>query len=542
MDIGRELVQLRRDLARVERAARLNHASLENTAITVNDADGVPRAVIGMQADGTAGLVAQNGPAPGAPTAPGVTPSMAGLRVVWDGSLADSSPLPADFDHVAVHVSTSSGFTPSSATFVGTITHSGDGGMLPVTPLPYQEHYVVLVAVNTSGSASGPSAETAATPLQVDGPDLAAGSVTAATIQAGAVTAEKLEAVLELATRLVAGDPAGARVELNEDGLRVYNATGSLVIRFDAADGSAAFTGAISGSTVTGGLIQTATTGERITVNESGNNRIYFYDSTNKVIASFTSVGVSIAGPDGNVISLSPAVRVTGSTATYAAIRWVNAAQTKFAKIISPASATGELELQLQDSTGNNLYVREGATELSGGRLRVFPPASSNSAVYVEADTAHTGNLLSLYRDGSYRLTVDKDGNTTVTGNLTVSGTVTATGRVKPSATESANLSLQSGWTNSDATNYGTAQVRRTATGQAYLIGRLAAGTTTSGTTIATIPAGFWPTIRHAFPYRVPGVNVGATLIAYETGEIRIWDTSGTITNVSLASLNWPLF
>jgi hypothetical protein len=258
-DLARLLTRHETRIAALEagqRTSQLQHASLTGTAITVYDEDGVTRrGAIGIQPDGTLGLVAVDGPAPGVPTAPVVTPSIGGLRVVWDGQLTEGSELPADFDHVAVHVSTTSGFTPSAATFVGTITRAGQGGMLPVAPLPYAPHYVVLVAVNTSGISGDPSAETAATPVQVTGPDLTAGSVTAGTIAAGAVTADKLEAVLQLVTRLVAGDPAGARVELNEDGLRVYDSSGALTIRFDSATGDAVFTGEITGSEVTGGTI-----------------------------------------------------------------------------------------------------------------------------------------------------------------------------------------------------------------------------------------------------------------------------------------------
>src|SRR5690606_9657060 len=145
-------------------------------------------------------------------TVPVVTPSLGGLRVTWDGALDGELALPGDFDHMAVHVSTASGFTPSAATYVGSIRRAGDGGMLPVVPLPYQAHYVVLVPVTTGGVTGTPSAEASATPLRVDAPDLTAGSVQAAHIAAGAITADKLEALLVLATTILAGIPGGARV------------------------------------------------------------------------------------------------------------------------------------------------------------------------------------------------------------------------------------------------------------------------------------------------------------------------------------------
>lgn len=264
-DLARLLASIDRRLTALERTARtpqLQNASMTAAAITVYDEDGTTaRQHIGMQPDGTVGIVATNGPAPSAPSAPLVTPSLGGLRVAWDGTLGDGTALPADFDHIAVHVSQTSDFTPDSSTFAGTITKAGDGGMLPVTPLPYEEHFVRLVGVNTSGTGGDPSEETAGTPVKVDGPDLTAGSVTAETIAAGAVTADKLAAILVVATRILAGDPAGARVELNEDGLRVYDSDDALKVSLDAATGDAVFTGDITGSTITGSTLQVADSG-----------------------------------------------------------------------------------------------------------------------------------------------------------------------------------------------------------------------------------------------------------------------------------------
>lgn len=469
MDIGRILADLDARLKRVERSPRLSHAALDGTAIVVKDTAGAVRGHIGMQADGTIGLVAENGPAPGAPTAPLVTPSLGGLRVVWDGALTDGTTLPADFDHVAVHVSTSSGFTPSAATFVGTITRSGDGGMLPVTPLPYQAHYIRLVAVNTSAAESSPSAETSATPLRVDGPDLTAGSVTSATIQAGAITADKLEAILQLVSRIVAGNPAGARVELNEDGLRVYNGSGVLVIRFDAADGSAAFTGNITGSTITGGtvtgaVIQTDSSGERITLNEGDANKIQVYDAT-RVVAELSPLGLGLIGSGGAAMLLDP-------NATYPNISLTNAAQTNEAVVNVSEGTPGAADLGLNSGKftasgfdwkwrtyfGNDFWVAErireaspstnvggrvgltataatigyndstaatqstnftliaGTGQISGGRLEILPPASSSAAIYVNTASGYTGYLLRLLLNGTEKFAVDKDGNLTVAG------------------------------------------------------------------------------------------------------------------------------
>lgn len=483
-----EIDALKRDLAQIKRGQRYAHGgSIENAALEVRDSTGTLRGRIGMQPDGTMGLIAQDGPAPGAPTAPVVTPSIGGLKVVWDGALADASPLPADFDHVAVHISTSTGFTPSAATFTGNITRSGDGGMLPVTPLPYDTHYVVLTAVNTSGIAGAASTETAATPLQVEGPDLTAGSVTAAHIQAGAVQADKLEAILQLVTRLVAGDPDGARVELNEDGLRVYNASGVLMVQFDAATGDAVFTGevtgsAITGGTITGAIVQTDTTGERITLNEADANKILVYDAT-RPVAELSPFGLALVGSGGALMVLDP-------NDTYPNISLTNAGQTNSAVINVSEGNPGDANLGLNSGTftasalewkwrtffGGDFWVaervRDGATttnvggrismfansanigysdttdatqdanlafaaglaQLTGGRLEILPVASAISAVYANAASGHTGNLLRLLLNGAEKFRVDKDGNTAADGVLTAGNIAVGRTTITPSA------------------------------------------------------------------------------------------------------------
>jgi hypothetical protein len=487
VDIGKALHALEMRVAKVERQARLSHAALDNTNIVVRDGTGAVRGRIGMQADGTIGLIAQDGPAPGAPTAPVVTPSIGGLRVVWDGALADGSLLPADFDHIAVHISTTTGFTPSAATFVGTITRSGDGGMLPVTPLPYDDHYTVLTAVNSSGIAGPASAETAATPLQVEGPDLTAGSVTAGHIAAGAVTAEKLEAILQIVTRLVAGDPDGARVELNEDGLRVYNAADVLMVRFDAATGDAVFTGevtgsAITGGTITGSVIQTAASGERVTINEAAGNKVLVYDDTGRVVAELSGLGLALEGTNGSLLILDP-------DATFPNFRLTNAAKTNEAVINVSENTAGAADLGLNSGEfsgsgftdmkwrtffGNDFWVAErvrdsapstvvgGRMYLSGtgatvsymnttdavadtqlvvssgqvgtlaGRLSVQSAAGeTNSMLFLQPGASHTGHIVRYWDpDASvYRFSLDKSGNTTVGGKLSA-GNI-ASGRVQ---------------------------------------------------------------------------------------------------------------
>jgi hypothetical protein len=452
--LAQEVARLRREVEQIKNGSRIAHgASIENAALEVKDSTGALRVTLGVQPDGTVGVVAQNGPPPGALSAPIVTPSIAGLRVTWDGALADGSNLPLDFDHVAVHVSTTSGFTPSAATFVGTITRAGDGGMLPVTPLPYALHYVRLIGVNTSGIGGDLSAETAGTPVQVDGPDLTAGSVTAGAIAAGAVEADKLAAILVLATRILAGDPAGARVELNGDGLRVYDSGGALTMSLDAVTGDATFTGTITGSAISGstfhsddgagstvdiadGTVEaTASTGWTIIVDPTNALPIiYFKDSDGDEAGAINATGDSTRSG----LNVSSGPFTDGAVADW---RWVTFLGEK-----TGTNAWHTLRMRESDtdrylggwlyldnntaqmavldsanpSTVNTIFqVEQDTFIMDQGRLLVGPRPTSFPALFVNVeDPGQTGPMLTLQSNGTGLFTVGPDGTTTSTGPM----------------------------------------------------------------------------------------------------------------------------
>lgn len=286
--LRRQVAQLATELARTQaqvrtlrrgaRRPQLGHSSIDSGSLDVVDSEtGQVRLRLGYQPDGTVGVVPEGGDPHPAPATPVVEPIPSGLSVSWNGALSGLDTLPADFDHVNVHVSLADGFTPDGATFVGTITRSG--GALQVAPLEVGEtYYVCLVPVGTGGVQGAPSPQASGVPTGVT--DIEPGSITeteiaddaitspkisanavqalhiaaeqieAGHIQAAAVTAAKLEAMLVLGTRIIAGDPAGARVEMDENGLRGYDAGDVLI--FAIQDGNAVFSGSVTGSEITG--------------------------------------------------------------------------------------------------------------------------------------------------------------------------------------------------------------------------------------------------------------------------------------------------
>jgi hypothetical protein len=357
-----------RALKTARRAPQLGHSSIESGALEVRDPASGQRMRIGI-IDGRVGTTTEGGDPVSAPSAPSVTPSLGGLRVTWDGTLSGGLAIPVDFDHMAVHVSTTSGFIPSAATYQGGIRRAGEGGMLPVVPLPYVEHYVRLVPVTTGGVQGVPSAEVAATPLQVDGADLTVGSVTAPIIAAGAVEAAKLEAILVLATTIIAGIPGAARVELDQDGLRGYDSDNALVFAVDAS-GNAVFSGDIVASEITG---------SRMIIGTPPGNHGEIEDDGARVQARVTSAG-------GTRAQLS----ASATQAEFSA--WADPGA--LAPVGAMIAATGQVTLTLQSVSGDatqpwaehNVFAGEARTRWSSG--------ATGSEVLVRAQPGQASILL----------------------------------------------------------------------------------------------------------------------------------------------------
>jgi hypothetical protein len=280
---------------------------------------------------------------------------------------------------------------------------------------------------------------------------LDAEAVNASKIAAGAVTTAKLDALAVTTDKLAANAVTVGKLS-----------AGSVDATALAAD---AITGkTITGGTITGSLFQTDTTGERITLNEGDANKILVYDAT-RAVAEVSALGLGLVGSTGAKMILDP-------NATYPTLRMTNAAGTgeaivnvvegtagsadiginsgKFTasgldwkwrtffgndfavmeRVRDGASTTnvgGRVALSataatigFNDTTNatadNNLTFISGTAQLNGGRLEILPDAAATSALYLNAASGHTGNLLRLLLNGTDKFVIDKDGNLTVAG------------------------------------------------------------------------------------------------------------------------------
>lgn len=107
-----------------------------------------------------AATVSVNPDNPPTPSTPVIGNYLGYMLVTWDGKSSAGASMPTNFNYVEVHVSTVSGFTPTSATYVGRLFNDGGANKLTVPGLTYETvYYVKLVAVNLLFKRSGTSAQ-----------------------------------------------------------------------------------------------------------------------------------------------------------------------------------------------------------------------------------------------------------------------------------------------------------------------------------------------------------------------------------------------
>ncbi|MFE7954369.1 hypothetical protein [Streptomyces sp. NPDC057413] len=101
-------------------------------------------------------------------------------------------------------------------------------------------------------------------------------------------------------------------------------------------------------------------------------------------------------------------------------------------------------------------------------------------------------------------------------------------------------LTMTSGWTAAGGA-WQSPRLVRQVDGTVQLDGSAIPGTTTAGTQIATLPAGYRPAADHE--YRVSGGSATSAcdLFVKSTGAITINNISGTLTRISFSTIRFPL-
>lgn len=227
--LAKLLGELARRLSKLEagqRATQLGYSSIQDAYIRAYDSQSQVRMLLGRQHDGTFAVSYQNGPKPARPAGVVVGARQLAAIVGWDGTFEGGVAAPGDLARVDVHVSEDGPeFVPDGTTVVGQLLAEGSltVGIDSVT------HYVKLVAVTTSDIASDPTEAFEILPLP------------AGQLAAGVVGAEQLAAEIVLASRIILGDPNAERLEIDENGIAQYAATGSETLRIGAGPTTTSF-------------------------------------------------------------------------------------------------------------------------------------------------------------------------------------------------------------------------------------------------------------------------------------------------------------
>ncbi len=211
------------------RASQLTFSSLYDGNIKVLDLQGELKMKIGVQSDGKAGVSYLSGVAPPVPTLPLVSSRQLSYVVGWDGEFAGGTPRPSDLARVDVHVGYDDDFEPSGATAVGSLLSEG----VCMLPGDIEDYWVRLVAVTLSDVPSPPTDAVFVRPLP------------ATAIAAESIAAVHLAAEIILSSTILAGNPAGAHLEMNSTGLRMVREDMTPTVVFSADEGNALITGSI---------------------------------------------------------------------------------------------------------------------------------------------------------------------------------------------------------------------------------------------------------------------------------------------------------
>lgn len=373
-------------------------AAASSTAVTpagttVTDANGNVRIVTGLQSDGTTTTNYFNGLAPATPDTPTVTAALLGLQVSWDGLLAGAAPL-SDFLLMQVHVSTSSGFTPSSGTLYTVMTVAGNVNVAGLTA--GTTYFVKLVAVNESGTASAASTQASGVPTTVPA-NIPSGGITSIMLAVGVAGAH----VSISAT--APGSPATgdlwyastAGFELNQ-----WSGSAWVPVQYgtNAISAGAVTAALIAANTITAAQIASGTiTALQISANTITASQIAANTITATQIASATITGTQIAATTITAANIASATITAAKLVSGIIVAGIVDSTTIMGATIIADGTTGEFLAYSGTPTTGNLVLSISPTSGTDAHSNPYPAGvgifnSSTAFTTLSASTA--GNLV----------------------------------------------------------------------------------------------------------------------------------------------------
>lgn len=186
--------------------------------------------------------------APSTPAPPVVAASTIAVQVRHDlgKSSGGTFNLEDDLAALEVHMSPNTGFTPSADTYIGSLrANKGmlDGNIPAVGTFPIDETmavYFKVVAVDTSGNKSAASTQVSVSAVLVDSAHIS--ELTVSKVSAGTIMSNwLLGANIQTAA-------SGQRVVMNQSGIHSYDAAGNELVTIDAATGQFTLKTSLSGA------------------------------------------------------------------------------------------------------------------------------------------------------------------------------------------------------------------------------------------------------------------------------------------------------
>ena len=312
-------------------------------------------------------------------------------------------------------------FTPTAATLVD-VFYPG-GGYFTITDLPYgTTHYFRLVAVDKVGNRSPSSTGVSVVPVQAADGDIA-------TVSIGKLIAGTLSADMTVSARIKTAN-TGPRAEMNSTGFETYDSGGVRTFFAEASTGNVSIIGVIS----------TAATGQRITLDATGTYpTITLLDNSGATTAYINSPGGGIG-----VNTAFGTSDLDGSTQVQARMY-----------LVTPNG--GRMEVY-RTSDGNHYgaYVDVNATTFEGG----FQRTGQTDRSYIKAEqhkaelsTYDSGGLLNQIYTSDTQVEINTDPNDDPFNIQLGDGTMYTYGRCAHMASSSLGMFLHNEAGISSSTN-----------------------------------------------------------------------------------------
>lgn len=330
----------------------------------------------------TAATASYTESAPPVPATPTVSAYLGQLVITWNGNPASGVRNPISLDHVEVHVSTTSGFTPSESTMKARFSGAFPGPQsVLLSELAYGVLvYIKLVSVNRFGAKSTPSAQVSGTPVRISGLDIQDGQIGTAQINFTAYDIGGANAYYP-ASNAARDAIVGAKT----NDIAYVTGTGYTTYRYNGTTWVAApEIGVIQGSKILAGTVTSSAVGTNLLITTSANIGTAAIDSAN--IAGLNAAKITAGTMSADVI-------MSGrfATASTGARREVNSVG------FQAFDASSNLTISLDGV--NNLLTGIFKTSLSGRRIEIGAGGAVGTIVFYPA-TGTLGSYLYSYVSG----------------------------------------------------------------------------------------------------------------------------------------------